>query len=159
MRLRAAQRSDLPAILGLLEQLNANGTRIDARYRLRDDSEAPLRSMLQHAWFERFMPFDPCLVAEYDSALIAFVSGEPVVSHAVLDHAPTARIDNLWVDPAHRRRGLARQLVSRFREQAIAAGYPRLTVSTLSRDDDALAFWRSMGFDDLRVSLERSDRG
>ena len=153
LTLRVANRSDLDAILDLLGRLNASGTAADDRYRLRDHSRALLRAHILDAWFGRFLPFPPCWVAEAADGLTGLITGEPLQVHPVLDQPPTARIDNLWVEPVHRRQGIARRLVQTFRDSAHSAGYPRIEVSTLARDGDALAFWREMGFADLRVIL------
>ena len=163
---RPAERSDLEGILDLLGRLNANGSAADARYRLRGHSRALLRAQILDTWFGRFLPFPACWVLGGDGAgeageageaggasLAGLISGEPMQVHPVLDQPPTARIDNLWIEPDHRRKGLARALVATFRGAAHEAGYPRIEVSTLARDAQALAFWREMGFEDLRVVL------
>ncbi len=150
---RQAERSDLEGILDSLGTLNANGTAADERYRLRSHSRALLRAHVLDTWFGRFLPSPACWVLEAPEGLVGLISGEPVQLHPVLDQPPTARIDNLWIDPGYRRQGLARTLVSTFREAANEAGYPRIEVSTLARDAMALAFWREVGFEDLRIVL------
>ncbi|MEO0600261.1 MAG: GNAT family N-acetyltransferase [Myxococcota bacterium] len=153
MNLRPAARTDVDAILPLLMELADNGFRVDVRYRLRDHRRALLRAHVLESWFGRFLPFPPCWVAEHDGQIVGMVSGEPLVVHAVMDQPPTAAITDLWVQPPFRRRGIARQLVETFREAATKAGYLRVELSTLARDEQALAFWRAMGFVDLRVTL------
>jgi GNAT superfamily N-acetyltransferase len=140
----------------LLLRLNANGTEADPRYVLQPEAGPRLREHLRSLWFGRFLPFPACLVAEPPgTGLVGLVSAEVVPDLGIMAFPPTARIDNLWVEPPWRRQGLARALVERMHTRAQAAGYTRLTVSTLARDDRALAFWRAMGFHDLFVVLAR----
>ena len=153
MPVREARRADLEALLDQLERLNATGTEADPRYRIRSGARDFLREHHGETWFGRFQPFPACLVDERDGVLAGFVSGAPRQDHPVLDHPPTARIGELWVEPAYRRQGVARALVTAFRERCARAGYADVEVSTLARDARAVAFWRSVGFDDLRLVL------
>ena len=153
MNLRPAVRSDVDEILPLLIELADNGFRVDARYRLRGHRRALLRTHIRESWFGRLLPFPPCWVAEHEGAIVGVLSGEPLQVHEVLDQPPTAAVTDLWVVAGHRRQGIARQLVDRFRAAATNAGYGRVELSTLVRDEEALAFWRAVGFVDLRITL------
>jgi ribosomal protein S18 acetylase RimI-like enzyme len=139
--------------------LNANGTQADPRYQLRADAGPRLREHLHETWFGRFLPFPACFVAQQvgaeRSGLVGFVSAEVVPDLGILAFPPTARFDNLWVEPAWRRQGLARMLVEQLQTRARAAGYTRFSVSTLVQDARAVAFWRDVGFVDLFVVLAR----
>ena len=154
MNVRPAARSDLPWLVAALDRLNATGTEADPRYVPRADVEARLRAEIDAIWFGRFHRFPPCLVAENDGSLVGLVAGSGQPPHPILDHPPTATISDLWVEPAHRGRGIGRALVGAFRDAAQAAGCTRLEVSTLARDARAIAFWHALGFSDLRVVLE-----
>jgi ribosomal protein S18 acetylase RimI-like enzyme len=134
-------------------RLNEAGTAADPRFRFLPDVAAHLREHFGHAWFGRFQPFPGCWVAEVGGERVGMVSGEVVVTSQLLDRPPTARIDNLWVEPAHRRAGIARALVDAFRARAVRAGFGALQVSTLHRDERAVAFWRSVGLTEMYVVL------
>jgi ribosomal protein S18 acetylase RimI-like enzyme len=152
--IRAAARSDLSWLVGALGRLNAAGTEADPRYVPRADTPLLLRAQIDEVWFGRFHRFPPCLVADEGGGLVGLVAGGGRPPHPILDEPPTAVISDLWVEPSHRRRGLARELVSAFRDHARAAGCTRLEVTTLARDTRAVAFWRALGFSDLRIVLE-----
>ncbi|MCA9494248.1 MAG: GNAT family N-acetyltransferase [Myxococcales bacterium] len=151
--IRAAERSDLRDIVPLLEELDREGTRSDPRYRVRPEATARMATTLGELWFDRFLPFPPCLIADVDGDVVGVVSALPAAAHPILADEPTARIQQLYVRPEHRRRGLARELVHQMRMRANQAGYPRVEVSTLAMDARALGFWRATGFCDLRIVL------
>ncbi|MEZ4241146.1 MAG: GNAT family N-acetyltransferase [Myxococcota bacterium] len=154
---REGVRADLSWLVGAVMRLNAAGTAADPRFRFVADVEPILREHLGHVWFGRFQPFPAVWIAEVDGERVAMLSGEIVPDAGLLEQAPTARIDNLWVEPPHRRAGLGRELVAAFRARAERAGYPGLQVSTLARDARAVAFWEAMGLSPLRVVLARDD--
>ena len=61
-----------------------------------------------------------------------------------------AEVAKLLVDPAVRRRGLARQLMARLEQEAVRVGRPLLTLDTRA-GDRAEALYRSMGWTELGV--------
>ena len=54
-------------------------------------------------------------------------------------------LEDLFVRPAFRRRGLARALLSELARECVAAGYTRLTWAVLDWNTDAIALYRSVG--------------
>lgn len=151
--IRAAVRADLSSVVPLLRELDEEGTRADPRYRVRPEATARMAETLSELWFDRFLPFPPCLVAEVDGVVAGVISALPVPAHPILDDEATARIQHLYVGPSFRRRGLARALVEKMLQQASQSGYPRVEVNTLALDARALGFWHSSGFRDLRMIL------
>jgi ribosomal protein S18 acetylase RimI-like enzyme len=156
--IRPVERGDLQRVLDMLVALNDQGTVSDARYRVHPDARERMRSDVLEGWFGAFHPFPPCLVVDLDGAVVAMVSGRAAVDHPIVLREPTAHIETLWVEPAWRRQGWARQLVDAWLAAAVKAGYPRAEVGTLARDDRAVAFWRAVGFDELRVILAADTR-
>ncbi|MGZ4597915.1 MAG: GNAT family N-acetyltransferase [Actinomycetes bacterium] len=73
-------------------------------------------------------------------------------------------VRDLFVDPAHRRRGVGRALLDRVRADAVAHGALRLSLQADSGNADALALYRRYGFtrvDDLEqlvLELARGDQ-
>ena len=60
----------------------------------------------------------------------------------------------LAVDPAHRRRGLATQMVRAGEERLRALGAKRLNAIVESEEADAMSFWASAGYE-LQTSRSR----
>jgi GNAT superfamily N-acetyltransferase len=64
-------------------------------------------------------------------------------------------ITDASVTAAHRRAGIGRQLFHDIEQWAHTLGADNLEVGTLALDERAVAFWRSLGFEDWRVTLAR----
>ncbi|MEO6045304.1 MAG: GNAT family N-acetyltransferase [Tepidiformaceae bacterium] len=86
-------------------------------------------------------------VAEVDGKLAGFISGGVERNHP--DRLPEmhATVGYLWVAESARRLGVGRQLFDAVREWAAKQdGVLHLEMTVLSADQEAAAFWRSMGF-------------
>jgi GNAT superfamily N-acetyltransferase len=57
-----------------------------------------------------------------------------------------AEVKRMWVDPAHRRRGIARALLAELERTAAAAGCRRTVLETGDRQPEAEAFYRAVGY-------------
>ncbi len=150
--LRPGIIADVPAVLDLWTDLMRAGEEVDARYVLADGARDAARSWIRNDWLSGRYPFPALWVAE-EEAIVAFLSITVSPSSPVVATTPTACIQDLFVHPEHRRRGLATQLVRRAREAATAAGYSRHQVGTLGRDTRAVAFWQRQGFDPMFVQM------
>jgi ribosomal protein S18 acetylase RimI-like enzyme len=58
----------------------------------------------------------------------------------------TAEIKRMWVDPAHRRAGIARAMLDHLIAAAVAAGYERIRLDSPDFMTSAHALYRSFGF-------------
>lgn len=89
-----------------------------------------------------FMPDD-------DSAyLVAVVDGRAVACTAwrALPEDGAAELSRMYVRPAFRGRGIARQLIVAVEEEALAAGRPVIRLETGSYLPAAIALYRSSGY-------------
>lgn len=84
---------------------------------------------------------------------LASMPGGDAVGVALVFPAPmTVRLDELWalrdlyVDSGHRGQGVGRALVIRVRDDARAAGVPRIALQTEPDNDAARALYQSLGF-------------
>jgi ribosomal protein S18 acetylase RimI-like enzyme len=93
-------------------------------------------------------------VADYARAAIAdrcvllALVGEDPVAFAWLTppERGVARLEYLHVRPAHRRRGIARQLVQAVATEAAARGATDLVLEVVATNDVARATWERLGF-------------
>jgi ribosomal protein S18 acetylase RimI-like enzyme len=149
------ERRDVGAVLAMMMALNRAGHAIDPRYQVRADAEATLRDVINHEWLGVFRPFPAAFVAEVGGQLAGYIQGDLGRPHPILVEPPKAKIGNLWVQPQHRRKGLASALVAAYITAAKGAGIDCIEVGTLGTDERAVAFWRSVGFSDWRITLIR----
>ena len=78
--------------------------------------------------------------------LVGYVDGVPVASGGWRSHGDEAEIKRMYVAPAVRNRGLARQLLAELERTAAAAGHRRIILESGSRQPEAVALYRSSGY-------------
>ena len=132
--IRAATAADVPAILGLIREL--------AEYERLLDMVVATEASLHRSLF------GPRLFAE---ALIAEVDGE-AVGFAVFFHnfstflgKPGVYLEDLFVRPAFRGRGLGKALLTRVARIAVDRDCGRMEWSVLNWNEPAIRFYESLG--------------
>jgi ribosomal protein S18 acetylase RimI-like enzyme len=161
MRVRAAQPSDLPRISELAAELVRQHHALDAaRFLLVEPiAEGYRRFFTGELRREGAL----ILVAEDEAAELgpsgpagpvilgyAYATLEPRNWNDLLDAA--GKLNDLFVDPAARRRGIGRALALAALAQLGARGAPRVVLMTAWRNPDAHAFFEGLGF--RRTMLE-----
>jgi ribosomal protein S18 acetylase RimI-like enzyme len=95
---------------------------------------------------------------------VAEEQGRLVVGYAAGCHGPgngwqvpatLGQVTDCYVVPARRRRGVARRLATRLRDLLFERGVSTVRLQVAARNEASHAFWRSMGWEDLEVVLER----
>ena len=122
---RAARAPDVDDILTLWRDADAAPTHTD-------DAESVLRLIGTDA--------DAVIVAEEGGAIVGTVI-------AGWD-GWRGSIYRLAVVPTHRRRGVGRQLLERAGERLTRAGARRLQAIVVESDEQAVAFWRTSGWEE-----------
>ena len=98
-----------------------------------------------------------CLVAEVD--------GEPAAialyhwTFSTFLAKPGRWLEDLWVEPRFRRRGIARALFARLAADTLAEGGGRLAWNVLDWNTPAIATYDAMGADSLREWITRRVAG
>ncbi|HTV35373.1 MAG TPA: GNAT family N-acetyltransferase [Xanthobacteraceae bacterium] len=134
LRVRPAQPADIPALMRL-KLLLAEGE--NAQHAVRASAAAWLRDGFgEQAGFCAF-------VAEEAAAVI----GMATCSRRVITgwDGPVIFLQDLFVEPAHRRRGIAGALVARVAAYACELGSPIVEL-TVRADNPAQSFYRQSGF-------------
>jgi ribosomal protein S18 acetylase RimI-like enzyme len=86
-------------------------------------------------------------VAEDGGRIVGFVSGSIEEPPPGREPARHATIGYIYVDPAHRREGLGRQLFQAMAGWASGQdGVDHFEMTVLAANEEAGAFWRSLGF-------------
>ena len=106
-----------------------------------------------HQRLARSQGIEHPIVAELDGQVVGFASLRLV--NYLGEDAPYAEISELFVLERHRRRGIARALISELEMRARAAGASSLAVLTAANNDAAMAVYRAIGFQEFSVALQK----
>ncbi|WP_438488731.1 GNAT family N-acetyltransferase [Streptomyces sp. S186] len=120
-----------------------------------DPLARPLLDELTHEYTTRYgRPVD--LNREYPAAefappagafLLLLEDGVPVAGGAYRRHGPdTAELKRIWTHHAHRRRGLARRVLTALEQHAAARGYTRIHLTTGPRQPEARGLYLAAGY-------------
>lgn len=151
MIVRAARSADLPRVSVLAAQLVRQHHALDAqRFLLVDSIEKG---------YERFLAGELrrkgalVLVAEDGDALLgyAYATLEPRNWNDLLDAC--GKLNDIYVDPATRRRGVGRALLEAVRVALRERGAPRVVLMSAWRNPDAHAFFEAAGFRRTMVEM------
>ncbi len=132
--IREAVPEDVPAILGLIREL--------ATYEREPDAVTATEALLHEALFGA----DPkafCHVAEADGAVVGMALWFLNFSTWLGRHG--LYLEDLYVRPAYRGRGLGRDLLATLARIAVERGYQRVEWVVLDWNEPAHAFYRSLG--------------
>jgi len=132
--LRAAEPRDVPPIVGLIREL------ADFEQLTHLVQTTP-EKLMPHLFGER--PVAECLVAEVDGDVVAFALFFTNFSTFLCQ--PGLYLEDLYVQPAHRGQGIAKALLQRLGQLAVARGCGRFEWSVLDWNANAIAFYQRMG--------------
>lgn len=150
MIVRAATPADLPRVSVLAAQLVRQHHALDAqRFFIVDGLEKGYEGFLGGELRRRDALV---LVAEEGDALLgyAYATLEPRDWNDLLDAC--GKLNDVFVDPATRRRGVGRALLEAVRAELRKRGAPRMVLMSAWRNPDAHAFFEAAGF--RRTMLE-----
>jgi GNAT superfamily N-acetyltransferase len=132
--LRGAEPRDLPAIVGLIGEL-AEFENLAHLMRATPDALHP------HLFGER--PLAEALVAEVDGRVVAFALF--FTNFSTFLARPGLYLEDLYVQPAQRSRGIGRALLARLAGLARERGCGRFEWSVLDWNENAIRFYESAG--------------
>jgi len=139
LEVRPATPADGPAFLALVRALAAFES-------LPPPDEAAAARLLDDAFGPR--PRYELWLAELDGAVVAYAV--TFATYSTFRGKPTLFLEDLFVHPDARRRGVARALLARLRAEAVARGCGRFEWFVLDWNVDAQALYRSVGAAPLR---------
>ena len=94
-------------------------------------------------------------VFDEEEAMIGFVRGTLWNKSGMVTTLKTACLDDIYVVPAHRRRGIARQLFAEVEQWARAQGAVRLELLTWDFNQGAIATYRALEMTPQRYVFEK----
>ena len=136
MNIRHATLDDIPQLAELNRQLQ-------------EDERTP-KLMTNHELAIRMTGW---LNADYQAILFELAGA--VVAYAVYragEDEDDLYLRQFHVSRSHRRRGMGREALALFREQVVKPGQS-LTLEAYVHNEEAIAFWRAIGFQDHTLSF------
>jgi ribosomal-protein-alanine N-acetyltransferase len=107
-------------------------------------SEAHIEAGLRPAWGAARIGWH---VRDADSVVLTARRAERIAGFAIMRYADeSAHLNLLAVDPAHRRRGLARRLLTWLEESALTAGTFIVGLELRASNASARAFYAALGY-------------
>jgi GNAT superfamily N-acetyltransferase len=132
--IRPAERSDVPAVLGLIHAL--------ATYEREPDAVVATEADLHEALFGPD-PSAGCQVAEVDGVVVGFALWYRTFS--TWQGKPGLWLEDLFVEPEHRGGGLGRDLLVSLAGICVERGWTRFEWWVLDWNEPAQGFYRSLG--------------
>jgi len=132
--IRPATRADAARICQVIEEL--------ADYeRLRDACKASPEAIAEHLFGEQV--FAHCLIAEFDGEAVGFALY--FFNFSTFLAKPGIYLEDLFVRPSVRGKGIGKALLQALAERAVAKGCGRMEWSVLNWNASAIAFYQSLG--------------
>jgi GNAT superfamily N-acetyltransferase len=132
--LRAARPRDVNAIVGLIREL-ADFEKLTHLLQVTPESLHP------HLFGPK--PAAEAMVGEVDGAVVAFALF--FTNFSTFLAKPGLYLEDLYVQPRHRGRGLGRALLEHLGALAVGRGYGRFEWSVLDWNEHAIRFYKGMG--------------
>ena len=148
--IREAITSDLDPLVGLWRELEDAQSRY-RRFFPATDADVRVRAAFAHA----IESLDECVLVASDGPELTAMAHCKIIPATKLSDARAVELGRVVVTARGRSRGIGRAIVS------AAEGWGRLRGATVLRagvfagNDDALAFWRGVGFEDFVSILSR----
>ncbi len=132
--IRSAQSGDAPLILELIRAL--------AEYeKLSHEVVASVEALDAHLFGER--PYAEALIAEVEGVAVGFALY--CGNYSTFLGRPGIYLEDLFVQPPQRGRGIGKRLLGSLAQIALARGCGRLEWAVLDWNEPAIAFYRSLG--------------
>jgi len=139
--IREAHHDDVGVMAGLLVEL----------FLIEDDFSIDIEKQIRG--LELLLETDSCLivVAEISGQVIGMISMQGLISTAVGERV--GLIEDMIVSHEYRRIGVGRLLLGSVLEHANNFGYGRITLGADRRNDSAIAFYQTFGFEMSNMGL------
>lgn len=134
MIIRQAKKSDIPPMVGLLEELFA----------IEDDFVIDSMKQTNGLKLLLEMPDSIALVVQIDDKIIAMATVQKLVSTAMGDYV--GLIEDVVVTKAYRAQGIGKKLLHALIDECRKRGMKRLALGSDQRNQSAIEFYQKLGF-------------
>lgn len=150
MVVRTASTNDLEGILSLNKSLFDYETKFSSEYNLdwtySDVGRRYFKSRLEGA-------SSIVAVAVIDKKIVGYVLSF-IATYPFRAENPIAEIENMFISPEYRGKGIGEKLIGEIKRQAKEKGVKRIKVAALANNDLAIRFYKKCGFKDFEAVLE-----
>jgi len=144
MMLREAKTEDIPQVLPLVKAMcDLHKSWDPVRFNFKDDVVERYRGWLTERSTD---PRSVFLVAERNGKIIAYLIGTVEPEIPIYWQPECGEIHDVFVDPAYRNEGIARQLVSMSVEKFAELGVTQVRLTTATGNESARELFKSCGF-------------
>ncbi|MDO8507095.1 MAG: GNAT family N-acetyltransferase [bacterium] len=152
MEIRKAKLEDFEEIKKLSYKLMVNETKFEPSFQ-------PEYAKTEHSdnYLKGKMESESALflVAEQEGKLIGFLIGTVYPSPKARQSVTPAVLDNIYIDTAHRNKGVGKGLLEGFQAWAKGKGSNKLRLGVHHKNDEAIRFYKNFGFSDFYLKLEK----
>lgn len=134
IRIREAKPQDVPRILSFIREL--------AEYEKLADQVVASEELL-HRWIFGAEAAAHVLIAEHSGEAVGFALY--FLNFSTFLGRPGIYLEDLYVRPAARGRGIGKTLLLRLTEMAVREGYGRVEWAVLDWNEPAIRFYRALG--------------
>jgi ribosomal protein S18 acetylase RimI-like enzyme len=153
VQVRPARRGDIPSLVLLWASMMEENARLDPRLGMHPHAKEHMAEQFA-SWVQDATRV--VLVAEEQGRLlVGYAAGCHGAGNGWQVPAVLGQVTDCFVVPARRRRGVARRLAARLRDVLFERGVSTVRLQVAATNEASRAFWRSMGWEDLEVILER----
>lgn len=145
---RTGKRSDSSAAARLWVMSAEEHTTYDTVYTTAPGAEKTMRSFLDEL---ANSGFSRLFVAEIDSEIVGFASGELREGSPAFDARTWASVEDVFVLPEFRSLGIGRALLAACREWAMDKSANGITLQVAARNARARKFYEELGFREISV--------
>ncbi len=153
--IRNARRGDIPALLLLWAAMVEENARLEPRLASHPHAREHMAGQFS-TWLQD--PDRDVVVAEENGRLVVGFAAARIASGTGW-HKPVrvGEVTDCFVVPPRRRQGIARRMVGRLLDLLYEKDAEIVRCRVVGANAGALAFWRSMGWDDLEEVLEKEE--
>ncbi len=148
--IRRARLEDLEGLAELWMAFLNEQTSLDERVRVSDDAMVRWRNDYP-SWIDRERRY--IVVAESDGKVQGFAAAVRSAPAPIFEYVPEMYVEELYVAPEARRKGVGRALFDSLRTWGESWGARRARLSVLAGNDVARTFWNRLGLTDMSVSM------
>jgi len=148
LSIRPAIETDLSAIMAMFQELAV----LQKTWRVFTPRSNLTEEVLRRFHADLADPDAVVLVGEQDGRVIAMASGH-VHKPSTMSEDLAVELGSVFVEPAHRGRGVAAALTAEVARFAQERGVERITLKTFAQNGEALLAWERLGFEPRMIQM------